>query len=156
MQLQNRKTELTVTCICLLVPPSCVGRLSTWYRKRHKEAKKHLSLRTRDSVCIIVGTNLLLGVCAVFIGYCWHPFRICDSGGRNQSLGSCRNSSGVQRPADSCGTSSVPLRISPKVLLPTKLWMNSELKQLWWDSWQLTERHNQIIAPWFAVQKCCN
>lgn len=30
----------------------------------------------------------------------------------------------VQRPADACGTSSVPLRMLPKVLLPTKLWMN--------------------------------
>lgn len=53
--------------------------------------------------------------------------------GEIRARGSCRNSSTMERPADSCGTSSVPWRILPKVLLPTKLWMNSEMKQLWTD-----------------------
>lgn len=39
----------------------CVGRLSTWYWKRHKEAKKHLLLKVCNCICIIVGTDLLLG-----------------------------------------------------------------------------------------------
>lgn len=91
-----------------------------------------------------------VGVCAIFISYVDTLSEFVIQVGEIRAWGSCRNSSGVQRPADSCGTSSVPLRILPKVLLPTKLWMNSELTQLWSDSWQLTERQNQIIVPWFA------
>lgn len=72
--------------------------------------------------------------------------------GEIRARDSCTNSSAVERPADSRGTSSVPWRISPKVLLPTKLWMNSEMKQLWTDSWQLTEQKNQTIVPQFECR----
>lgn len=72
--------------------------------------------------------------------------------GEIRAPGSCRKSSAVERPADSCGTSNVPWRILPKVLLSTKLWMNSEMKQRWTDSWQLTEQKNETIVAQFECR----
>lgn len=72
--------------------------------------------------------------------------------GEIRAPGSCRKSSAVERPADSCGTSNVPWRILPKVLLSTKLWMNSEMKQRWTDSWQLTEQRNETIVAQFECR----
>lgn len=104
----------------------------------------------------------------LYLHHCWRRSAACVSAlfiacvdtllefvvqvGEIRARGSCTNSSAVERPADSRGTSSVPWRISPKVLLPTKLWMNSEMKQLWTDSWQLTEQKNQTIVPQFECR----
>lgn len=104
----------------------------------------------------------------LYLHHCWRRSAACVSAlfiacvdtllefvvqvGEIRARGSCTNSSAVERPADSRGTSSVPWRISPKVLLSTKLWMNSEMKQLWTDSWQLTEQKNQTIVPQFECR----
>lgn len=66
---------------------------------------------------------------------CWHTSTICDPGGRYPSPEQLlKRASAVKPPADSGVTSSVPLRILPKVLLPAKLWMNSEMKRFCGDS----------------------
>lgn len=94
-------------------------------------------------------SRLVVCVSAIFIACVDTLSKFVIQVGEIRARGSCRKSSAVGPPADSCRTSSVPWRILPKVLLPTKLWMNSEMKQLWTDSWQLTEQKNETIVPQF-------
>lgn len=133
---RTERSSLIVTWICLpvlpLVSKDCVRNAPAtccW----NTEKKPKISLVNVTVFASLLAQTGSLRLCFLYC-LCWHTFWICDQVEEIRAWSCCTNSSALEWPADSRGTSSVPWRILPKVLLPTKLWMNSEMTPGSWQS----------------------